>query len=305
MGKEEEFYSSINLIYEAVLDETLWARALNALGDAMGAGQVALTALDRRAGNFASIAPRTDPVMEADFQAYWAFHNPLLPLAIERPACEVFSVENLIPRQELCATKFFNEWFRPAQFQFAMLGANLRSENQISTLLMASNLPGKDEITSGQIRVFENAVRHVNRAICFHRELRLRDLDHDTAPERLEHLQRGVLLVDGTARLLYANAMARQLLGMGRGLVVKGGCVSYSDGSDTIQGLIASCAKMPLSGRGPGGATSLCLGPTQSYRVTVTPLRARGTVAELPWLGLLIPAAIVTLSPLSADNSLN
>jgi hypothetical protein len=31
-------------------------------------------------------------------------------------------------------------------------------------------------------------------------------------------------------------------------------------------------------------------------RVTVTPLRARGTVAELPWLGLQLPVAIVTIT---------
>jgi hypothetical protein len=92
-------------------------------------------------------------------------------------------------------------WFRPAEFQIAMLGAKLWAENQISTLLFASNPAGKDEVTSEQIRVFENAVRHVNRAIYFHRELRLRELDHDTAPERLEHLPHGVMLVDGTSRL--------------------------------------------------------------------------------------------------------
>ncbi len=304
MGLEEEFYNSINLIYEAVFDEALWARALISLGDAMGAGQVALTALDRRAMKFASIAPRTDPIMEADFQSYWAFHNPLLPLAVERPACEVFSIESLIPRQELFATKFFNEWFRPAQFQLATIGTNLRARNQISTLLMASNPPGKDEITSEQTRIFRGAVRHVNRAIYFHRELRLRDLDQDTAPERLEHLQRGVMLVDGAARLLYANAKARQLLDTGCGLGVRAGCLYNSDGSDTIQGLIASCAKMPLAPPGPGGEMSICLGPGQALRVMVTPLRAKGTVAELPWLGLLIPAAIVTLSH-QAEVSLN
>jgi hypothetical protein len=34
----------------------------------------------------------------------------------------------------------------------------------------------------------------------------------------------------------------------------------------------------------------------QSLRVTVTPLRANGAVAELPWLGLQLPVAMVTIS---------
>jgi hypothetical protein len=185
-------------------------------------------------------------------------------------------------------------WFRPAEFQIAMLGANLWADNQISTLLFASNPAGKDEVTSEQIRVFENAVRHVNRAIYFHRELRLRELDHDTAPERLEHLPHGVMLVDGTSRPLYANAAARQLLGSGRGLTVKAGCLHSTDGLDAIQGLIASCAPKVLTPHAPGGQMSIYLGPRQSLHGD--PGAVQSTVAELPWLGLLIPAAIVTVA---------
>ncbi len=305
MGTEENLNAGVSLIYESVLDDTLWARALIKIGDTMGSGQVALTALDHRAVKFDSIAPRTDPVMESNFQDYWAFRNPVLPRLVQTPACEVVTLEGLLPRQELCATKFFNEWYRPAQFQIAMLCSNLRSENQISTLLFASNPAGKEEITSEQIRVFTTAVKHINRAICFHRELKLRDLDQDTAPERLEHLPRGVMLVDGTARLLYANAAARQLLGSGRGLTVKAGCLHSTDGLDAIQGLIASCAPKVLTPHAPGGEMSICLGPRQSLRVMVTPLRSKSTVAELPWLGLLIPAAIVTVPALSSEIFLN
>jgi hypothetical protein len=305
MGTEEDLNTCMNLMYESVLDDTFWARALIKLGDTMGAGQVALTALDHRAMKFDSIAPRTDPVMEANFQTYWAFRNPVLPLAVQRSACEIFSIEGLIPRRELCATKFYNEWYRPAQFQVAMLCSNLRSENQISTLLFASNPAGKEEITDEQVRVFKTAVKHINRAIYFHRELRMRDLDHDTAPERLENLSRGVMLVDGSARLLYANAAARQLLGADCGLAVKAGCLHSADGSDAIQGLIASCAQKVVTPHAPGGEMSICRDGKQSLRVTVTPLRSKGTVAELPWLGLLIPAAIVTVQAPSSEILLN
>ncbi len=305
MGPEADLYSAVNLFYEAVLDETLWAPALIKLGDAMGAGQVALTAIDLRAQKFDSIAPRTDPIMEANFKAYWAFHNPVFPRLLVKPLCEVYPVESLMPRQELCATQFYDEWFRPAEFQIATLGANLRAENQIATLLFATNPRGKDKLTNEEISVFKTGVRHINRAIHFHRELRLRDLDRDTAPERLEHLPKGIMLVDGTARLLYANAAARQLLDSGRGLTVKAGCVHSTDSVDAIQGLIASCAQKVLTLDAPGGEMSICLGPNQNMRVTVSPLRSNGTVAELAWLGLLIPAAIVTVASPSHEISLN
>ncbi len=272
----------------------------------MGSSQIALTALDHRAQKFDLIAPRTDPLMEANFQDYWAFHNPILPLAVARPAGDVFSIDSLIPRQELCPTIFYNEWYRPANFQLAMLGANLHAENQISTLLFASNMPGDDNITSEQTLFFKAAVRHINRAIRIHRELRLGDLDHDTAPDRLDRLHRGVMLVDGTSRVMFANAAARRLLNSTGGLTLKGGCLCSTDGSDArLQGLIVSCKRDAKTRNDPGGEISIRAGPRRSLRVTVTPLRAKGAVAELPWLGVLIPMAIVTVSAPSTEISLN
>ena len=90
MTKEDDLQAVIDLIYEAVLDETLWPIALTRLADAMGTAQIGLLSLDRRARTYDSIAPRTDPVMDAIFKKYWAFHNPLWPRTIARPAGEVF-----------------------------------------------------------------------------------------------------------------------------------------------------------------------------------------------------------------------
>jgi hypothetical protein len=68
--------------------------------------------------------------------------------------------------------------------------------------------------------------------------------------------------------------------------------------------LIVSCKHKAHTRNGPGGGISIRAGPRRSLRVTVTPLRVKGTVAELPWLGLQIPVAIVTLSAPSTEKSL-
>jgi hypothetical protein len=38
-------------------------------------------------------------------------------------------------------------------------------------------------------------------------------------------------------------------------------------------------------------------------RLTVMPVRPRGSVAELPWLGLQLPAAMITISDLAAEKT--
>jgi hypothetical protein len=114
------------------------------------------------------------------------------------------------------------------------------------------------------------------------------------------------MLVDGASRVLFANAAARALLNSAGALALEAGCLHSTDGSDALlQTLIVSCKRKARTRNGPGGGISLCVGPRRSLRVTVTPLRAKGTVAELPWLGVQIPVAMVTVSAPSTEKSLN
>jgi hypothetical protein len=168
----------IEVIYEAAFDSTLWATALTRLADTLGTAQIGLLKLDRRAHTFDSVAPRTDPAMDAVFKKYWAFHNPLLPRAIARRADEIFMLDSLIPREEFVTSAFFNEWMRPAKFGIASMGANLVVGNEVSIMITVANAPGKDEITSEQARVFNSALPHINRALRIHRELRMCDLGY-------------------------------------------------------------------------------------------------------------------------------
>jgi hypothetical protein len=297
MGMEDDFVAFLDLIYEASFDSTLWPTALIRLADTTGTAQVAVSTLDRRAHTFDSIAPRTNPVMHAAYKNYWAFHNPFRPLSAQEPVGKVFLYDRLISREEFCATPVFNEWYRPAEFGLAAMGANLLVGDQVSALICVANAPKNDHITGKQMLAFTAALPHIDRAVRIYRELRMRDLDHDTAPERLECLQRSVMLVDGASRVLFANAAARTLLNSGGALAVKDGCLHSTGDSDAIQGLIASCTPKTHAPNGPGGEISIYLGSHNSpLRVTVTPLRSKGTVAELPWLGLGIPVAIVTVA---------
>jgi hypothetical protein len=297
MGGEDEILALIDVIYEAAFDSTLWARTLTRLADTLGTAQIGLLKLDRRAHTFDSVAPRTDPAMDAVFKKYWAFHNPLLPRAIARRAGEIFMLDSLIPREEFVTSAFFNEWMRPAKFGIASMGANLVVGNEVSIMITVANAPGKDEITSEQARVFNSALPHINRALRIHRELRMRELGHNAAPDRLECLPRSVMLVDGAGRLLFANAAARTLLDSGRGLTISSGCLRGIDGSAALQGLIASCAPRALAPNGPGGQMWLRHGRNSSpWRVTVTPMRTQGSVAEFPWLDLEIPVALVIVA---------
>jgi hypothetical protein len=238
MSKEDDFHAVIDLIYEAALNDRLWPEALTKLADLMGTAHIGICTMDRRTQIYDSLAPRTDPDWHVLYKHYWAFHNPLWALTQARPANEVYLLDDLMPREDFAATPVYNEWFRPAGFGLAMMGANLHASEEVSALIAVANAPSEGQITNEQARIFKVALRPINRAVRIHHEFRIRDLDHNTTPERLEQMSSGVMLVDRDAKVLFANAWARALLGSGSGLTLHAGRLESTAGSDTLQGLI-------------------------------------------------------------------
>lgn len=295
MGGEAGFHAAVDLIYAAVLDEMLWPDALTRLANILGTAHIGICALDRRTKAYHSIAPRTDPAWDAKYKQDWAFRNPLWTLSVRRPAGEVYCLDSVMPRAEFAATPVYNEWFRPAGFGLAMMGANLHVEDGAAALIGIANAPGADEISPAQERIFSQVLPHIARAARLHRALRIRDLDQDTAPDRLEDMGCGLMLVDGAARVLFVNKRARALLGNGSGLMLQGGFLASAANPGALESVIATCAPCSRRPCGPGGEIVIRLGGCRPLQVTVTPLRPRGSVAELPWLGLKVPAAMVTI----------
>jgi hypothetical protein len=303
MGEEDGFHAVLDLIYGAVLDERLWPNALTKLADILATAHIGFCALDSRANAYHSIAPRTDPAWDAKYKQYWAFHNPLWTLSVRKPRGEIYYLDTVMPRAEFAITPVYNEWFRPAGFSLAMMGANLQAGDGAAALIAIANAPGKDEITAGQERMFRRALPHIDRAVRMHCELRLRDLDQDAAPEELEGMSCGMMLVDRAGRVLFANKRARALLGDRSGLTLQAGRLEGTGDRGALQGLIASCALGSRTLGGPGGQIVVRQSMHRWLRLTVMPVRPRGSVAELPWLGLQLPAAMITISDLAAEKT--
>lgn len=297
MSEDSKLIALIDFIYAAVLDGDLWPTVLTELAEATGTMQAIIATMDRRTGTFASISRRAFPDLQASYKDYWAFRNPLWDNTESLPAGKVFTLDTLMPRQDFVKTPVFNEWWKTADYGFEMLGANLLVEDQMSSLICVVNARGSDPPDSGQARLFEATLRHIARAARMHRQLWTLDVMHGAAPERFESLRQGAILVDAAANVLFANALARAVLDKGNGLVLKGGCLASTDGADTLQRLITSCAhgvgplRGPLGGELdiPRGLNRLCL------RVRVTPIRSKDPDCRIPWLGVCAPAAIVTV----------
>ncbi len=298
MNLDDALIELVDTIGDAALDPDLWPLALTRLADTIGGGQVAMAALDQRTHSFASVAPRTDPAYLASYTSYWAFRNPLWTRSTAVPAGQTFSLDALVGREAFTKTPIFNEWWRPARCGLALIGANLLIEDRLSALICVDNGPNRDVIADTQVRAFEFAVRHIHRAVKIQHKICRLDLAREAVADQLDALPHGIVLVDAGARVVFANPAARALLGAGDGLVLRGGCLESEDGG-ALPGLISGCAARPKLGpfKGRGGDLEIARGFGRApLQVTVAPLGAEARNADVPWLGLRAPVAIVTLT---------
>lgn len=296
MSGDKELNALIGLIYEAVLDGDLWPDVLIKFADAMGAAQIALPSFDRRANIFSAIAPRIDPDLLVSYKEYWAFNEPVVPRAALLPAGQVYTLDNLMPREEFQRTPVFNEWWRPAGCGVAAVGANLIAEEQFSALLCIFNAPGRDSVTAGQIRTFETVLPHMIRAVRVDRRLRGLELKRLAPPELFEAMPQAALLADSTARVVLANAAAKAMLDAGHGITLCNGRLAAASGPHILQAMIASCGQTSFSLGGQGGALKAAREPPASpLHVIVTPLRSKAPLKDIPWIGVGTPVALVTV----------
>ena len=221
MSEDRELIAVIDLIYEAVLDGSLWPHVLVKLADVTGAAQVSMTSRDKRTGSFTTLSPRTDPVWSAAYKDYWRFHNPLWQQTTSWPAGEIYALDRLVQRDVYSATPVFNEWWRPSGRGLSAAGANLLKEDQFSLLIYMVNAPGKDDLSERQIRLFQATLRHLVRAVRISRQLWNLGLKHAAPPEQFDTLPHGAFLVDASARVVHANTAARRMLEDGEGLVLQ------------------------------------------------------------------------------------
>ncbi len=306
MGLEEKLQQALNLLYEALLDDGVWPEALNQLADAIGVPQLAISAFDRRDSRLEAIAPRFDPLLHATYRDHWVSKDPLWPRLLPQLPGEPYSFDSLVPRAEFVSTDVYNEWYRQAKIGPSTMCANLRAADEFSATVFAVNGLETDNMHGEQALAFKAALPHLANAVRIHRKLRVLDLGQAAAPGRLEAMAIGVLLVDGAGKVLFANAWARALLTPGSGLAVKGGYLFSTDRGSVLRKAIASCCacKVSLQDR-PGGTIALRRTGQTSLRVSVMPLRAHGMVAELPWLGVQLPVAMVTVDGPAKEKRLN
>jgi DNA-binding CsgD family transcriptional regulator/PAS domain-containing protein len=276
---QDDLLVIIENIYEAATDTSRWPAVLQTIADAFGAQDASLSAVSPVAVPWL-VAPRTDPSF---LQSYGEHYHPLNLFwdRMTRVPVGTAVTDRMVLRQETLRTsQFYNEWSRPQNY-LSVMGATLLVEDQWRFEFV---VPGKNAFGPEQIKLYDALAPHLKRAVQLTHRLQSAELDRAYSHGALDSLDRGMLLVDAQARVLFANEAARK--SFNAGLKMLDGVLCGAKPSETARLHLAIADPFDNGGR---NEIAISRGADRApLSLTVIPLRH-----HVEWIARHEQAAIV------------
>jgi DNA-binding CsgD family transcriptional regulator len=226
------------------------------------------------------------------YALYYAHHNIWLRQERHyRSPGAIHIGEDLVPENELVATKFYAEWLQPQDLHHRLCA--VLSRDQATVLFLDVMRPRSGAaFDRSDVERCRSLLPHLQSALQTHRRMVELEVERDAAFHALDHLPWGVVFVDEHRNRLGANRHAQEMLLAGDGLVARGDTVRAAIAAESAElDRLLSGALNHAGGRTPsaGGPLSITR-PSGAHplSVLVVPLRTRPES-----LGVRRPAAAI------------
>ena len=204
------------------------------------------------------LSVRTDPVFDQLYLDYFREHNELWRRAGTMPIKTCVTDREVMPREELLGTEFYND-FLLRQDVHTALRVNLLAEPDCTAVISVGRSPRRGEWEQEQVDLARRLAPHLHRAAEINLRLgeaRLREASWAEAVETLSH---GVMIVSGEGKVLFLNGSAKAILGDADGIGSDGTGLRAADRQDSaaLRRLIATAATVVTDFAATGGMLAL------------------------------------------------
>jgi len=280
----------LNLIYESVLDTSLWADILTRLADGAGGEGSALVWQDLTTNAVKGVNTRLDPEAAELFSGYFATRNPLRPSTsdvlrmIPAWSPRLILDEDRLPKGEFMRTEFYNDFFRRFGFH-SSVAIGLAVEGRDGGTIDIVRGPRKGRFEEDELRFCSEVQPHLVRVFRLGRKLAAERAMNDGAGERFERSALGIFILSVDGRVRHMNPSAADLTTRSVGLrVVKGRLAAVEAQADRrLQALIGLAGANDAQSRAGGSMGAPAAERGLPLSVTVVPMRTeRFSVFEEP-----------------------
>lgn len=224
--KLTRFSDLIGLIYEGATDPALWTRAiLPALADYIQAPEVFLytVAHTPQNGGYMFFQGITQDQIDLYFEKYQRDDVWVIAAAEKKVFFEgnIVLGDELVPREQWLASKAYTECFRRDGNMAQLLSGSVFGMDAANSMPTACSFfrglhhPDFDEEDKSRLRLI---LPHLSRSLGVMQRLRSAELTVATTLAALDRLASGVLLMDRSGAVAFANRSAQRMLEDGDGL---------------------------------------------------------------------------------------
>lgn len=259
----------VGLIYDAVLDASLWSAALEGIADITHSAAALIHgySVDRSLYTFHDLG-RIDPECKRRHELYHVT-NPWMR-SNRFPAGQMVHTDDLIELSQLKRTAFYDDVLRPQNLAHGLI-VNVVSRPELRVSLNVERSERSGPFSERDTAILSSLLPHLRRAS----ELRLRMLDYQEAAraerDALDALSTGIITFDASQRVLFANSAARA---QGEELSLRVLAGSDLSGPPSAVNFIRALFADALR----SGAAGTCRLPRPDGReigITMTPVRGR------------------------------
>jgi hypothetical protein len=291
-GQQNDLIDLIGRIYDAALDDTGWPELVASAASAFDAVSCSLQLRHGETGRVERLGQTSNYSADVirDYIAYFHERDEWVNRARSKGMGQVYGSDDLIGEDEFIRTEHYNDFCRRLGI-FYLLGSIVPVDTHRFGVIGLHRARDQGPFDDAAKRRLAALLPHLKRAWQVRHRLGAAQLERNAALAGLERLETAMLVVDGRARVLFANASARALLAEGDGLDAPEGRLSArtTAASETLRRLAAEASRTAtLRGAHSGGVARLPRRTRPPLGALVAPLRCED-------MGFSAPAAVVFL----------
>ncbi len=274
---------TLDLIYSAAVEPSLWASVMTRLTSILGGEAGSLTRLDIEDGDGTAITGDGDPAVLEDYFSHFFRINPLQIVSdassyVKGWRPKVLLDEDWMLREELERTEYYNDFLRPISAEWGMM-IRLGLQDRDVAAANIGRAYKRGRFDQDAIATAAWLQPHLVRAYALSQKFAsLQNLNDDLLAS-LDRSPSAMILLDGDGGVLHVNAPAEVLLRKGDVLCTSEGRLTAADtrSAQSLAAMIAQAALKDWEGRRAGSQRLEASGRSLPLTVTATPLRPQHT----------------------------
>jgi DNA-binding CsgD family transcriptional regulator len=229
MAEAEEISRLIGDIYDASLDAALWPQAFDGIRDFLGDCTATLISQDAITKNIDLhfMLGHDQGYVDLYLERYFKI-NPLFPPAMFLDIERIQTVSDAVPLQEFCRSRFAREWLVP-QGSCDSVFSTVEKSAIGCTVFMTMRRLSEGFCDDDMRRRFGLILPHVRRALLIGNVIDRHRVEAATLADSLDTLASGMFIVNGTGRIVHANASGYAMVAEARVVRAPSGRLTAND----------------------------------------------------------------------------